>query len=378
MLGRCTSSTKASSTSSWSTATGGAPAQPDWSGGTVGGMSLFAQQPASATVRAHTDADVLGTTDAEFERAATQLPRIYRNLGAILSRRLTRATAAGWERGRAELSCSMRAPPTSAMPSRAAWRGIPASQHSLSPSRVRRPSSLPASRDSRRHVPGTLSPLNDASPLRAHALLTSRPSGSFGASAINDTIETSAPVMTTSSSNSLLTVQPGAARPPHPPARAACPVVQPAPRVAPCGLGDAAAAQSSRNRRIASGSATQPTGPGCLAGWAAAAGGGCWRRVGLGGADLARLKVGLVFGGSGEKGFAHRYLAGARSTRFAVDYLAEPVLARQSRPYALGADTGAEIWTCAARRLPAGAVDASVLSNPVCAARCRRRTGPSH
>src|SRR5215813_13450572 len=53
-------------------------------GETLREMSLFAQQPASATVRAQTDTDVLVLTDAEFEHAATQLPPIYRNLGAIL------------------------------------------------------------------------------------------------------------------------------------------------------------------------------------------------------------------------------------------------------------------------------------------------------
>jgi NTE family protein len=60
------------------------------SGGTIGEMSLFTAQPASATVRADSDLDVVVFNQADFERVATASPRIYRNLGSILSERLAR------------------------------------------------------------------------------------------------------------------------------------------------------------------------------------------------------------------------------------------------------------------------------------------------
>lgn len=60
------------------------------SGGTIGEMSLFTAQPASATVRADTDLDVVVFNQADFERVAASFPRLYRNLGSILSDRLAR------------------------------------------------------------------------------------------------------------------------------------------------------------------------------------------------------------------------------------------------------------------------------------------------
>ena len=62
-------------------------------GGTLGEMSLFTGQPASATVRAVTEVEVLVFTREEFERVADSLPIVYRNLGAILSRRLRRTNS---------------------------------------------------------------------------------------------------------------------------------------------------------------------------------------------------------------------------------------------------------------------------------------------
>src|ERR1700747_1977619 len=59
-------------------------------GGTLGEMALFTGQPASATVRALSEVDVLVLTNDEFEAMATRHPIVYRNLGAILSRRLNR------------------------------------------------------------------------------------------------------------------------------------------------------------------------------------------------------------------------------------------------------------------------------------------------
>src|SRR5260370_23219223 len=59
-------------------------------GGTLGEMALFTGQPASATVRAASDIEVLVLTSDEFQRIADRLPVVYRNLGVILSRRLDR------------------------------------------------------------------------------------------------------------------------------------------------------------------------------------------------------------------------------------------------------------------------------------------------
>src|SRR5207253_11108529 len=82
-------------------------------GGTLGEMALFTGQPASATVRAFTDLQVLVITNDEFEATAAQLPRIYRNLGAILSRRLNRSNTRwlGVSSGRIALLLDDGAPP---------------------------------------------------------------------------------------------------------------------------------------------------------------------------------------------------------------------------------------------------------------------------
>lgn len=60
------------------------------SGTTVGEMSLFTGQPASATatVAAGSPLDVLVLGQADFDCLATTFPRLYRNLGAIMAERL--------------------------------------------------------------------------------------------------------------------------------------------------------------------------------------------------------------------------------------------------------------------------------------------------
>src|SRR5216683_6809799 len=62
-------------------------------GGTLGEMALFTGQPASATVRAASDIEVLVLTSDEFDGIADRLPVVYRNLGVILSRRLNRTNS---------------------------------------------------------------------------------------------------------------------------------------------------------------------------------------------------------------------------------------------------------------------------------------------
>jgi NTE family protein len=57
-------------------------------GSTLGEMSLFTGQPAAGTVRATADLEVLVMSQLDFDRAASRYPRLYRNVGAILSDRL--------------------------------------------------------------------------------------------------------------------------------------------------------------------------------------------------------------------------------------------------------------------------------------------------
>jgi NTE family protein len=59
-------------------------------GTTVGEMSLFTGQPASATVRAADDLVVRVLSERDLERIAEAHPQIYRNLAAMLANRLAR------------------------------------------------------------------------------------------------------------------------------------------------------------------------------------------------------------------------------------------------------------------------------------------------
>ncbi|MDQ2733234.1 MAG: patatin-like phospholipase domain-containing protein, partial [Armatimonadota bacterium] len=63
-------------------------------GAALGEVSLFTGQPISATVRATSDLEVLVLNEAAFYRSAAAFPRIYQNLGAILSQRLVLANRA--------------------------------------------------------------------------------------------------------------------------------------------------------------------------------------------------------------------------------------------------------------------------------------------
>jgi NTE family protein len=68
-------------------------------GGVLGEMSLLTGQSASATVRAvgHTELLVIG--DVEFERIAQSYPRIYHNVGVILSRKVFESDRRALQRG---------------------------------------------------------------------------------------------------------------------------------------------------------------------------------------------------------------------------------------------------------------------------------------
>jgi CRP-like cAMP-binding protein len=65
-------------------------------------MSLFTGRPASGTVRARTDLKVVVVTAQALERLGDRLPRLYRNIGAILADRLAAANRASVGIGRAE------------------------------------------------------------------------------------------------------------------------------------------------------------------------------------------------------------------------------------------------------------------------------------
>ena len=60
-------------------------------GATIGEISLLTGQPAGATVRATSELEVLVLSAGDFERVAEHFPFVWRNVGAILSERLTKA-----------------------------------------------------------------------------------------------------------------------------------------------------------------------------------------------------------------------------------------------------------------------------------------------
>jgi len=60
-------------------------------GSTVGEMSIITGQPASASVYARTELQVLVLSEARLHQVAERFPHIYQNLGAILAEKLARA-----------------------------------------------------------------------------------------------------------------------------------------------------------------------------------------------------------------------------------------------------------------------------------------------
>ena len=83
-------------------------------GATLGEMSVFTGQSTSAAARAVTDVDVLILGETDLRRAATAFPRLYWNLGAILSRRLASSNRrlASHDRNQTTLLLDDGAPPT--------------------------------------------------------------------------------------------------------------------------------------------------------------------------------------------------------------------------------------------------------------------------
>src|SRR5215472_5418505 len=103
-------------------------------GTTVGEMSLFTGQPASATatVAAGAPLDVLVLGQADFDCLATTFPRLYRNLGAIMAERLAQTNRLKaepeLERIEEELQTAQRIQHTflpSEAPALAGWEVVP-------------------------------------------------------------------------------------------------------------------------------------------------------------------------------------------------------------------------------------------------------------
>jgi NTE family protein len=80
-------------------------------GSTLGEMALFTGEPASATVRAVDNLELIVLGEDDFRRAATAVPRIYHNLGAILSQKLFRADRRTLDKGGEVISLRDRGAP---------------------------------------------------------------------------------------------------------------------------------------------------------------------------------------------------------------------------------------------------------------------------
>jgi NTE family protein len=350
------------------------------SGGTLGEMALFTGQPASATVRAVSDVEVLVFTRDEFEQVADRLPVVYRNLGVILSRRLSR-TNNRWlsaSAGRIMLLEDAGAPPLLgyALACSVAWHtrkptlfvavgteAPPAeladvTNHAPAP-RVQLASSDGGRRAERRDLPA-----------RAHAIVT-QPEGPFARSVLPETIDelssiyehvlvqapldfiptlggrrmhllgahTPQPASAGTSPGSTIRAWANPRRPNQPEADGAL-------RVPQLNAEDMLA--------LAEGRLPASTAAGRALGWAAR--------------DLARLKVGLAFGGGSERGYAHIGVWRAlERAGLPVDYLAGTSIgAAVAALHALGysPDDGTTVLdTCGANAFKLGLSTASVLSN---------------
>ena len=74
-------------------------------GDVLGEMSLFTGRPASATVRALEDLSVIVLTEGEFRAVGDAFPRLYQNLGSIVSRKLYHSDRLHLESSPANLVC---------------------------------------------------------------------------------------------------------------------------------------------------------------------------------------------------------------------------------------------------------------------------------
>ncbi len=93
-------------------------------GATLGEISMLTGQPATATVRAITDLEVLGLSRDDFHEFANAFPDIHRNLGTIISERMVQDSAPTFRHhDRITILLDFGAPPTLgyALASSMAW-----------------------------------------------------------------------------------------------------------------------------------------------------------------------------------------------------------------------------------------------------------------
>src|SRR5438270_5075192 len=282
-------------------------------GGTLGEMSLMTGQPASATVRAASDVEVLVLTREEFEAIADRLPIVYRNLGAILSRRLNRTNSRllRASTGRMVLLPDHGAPPLLgyALACSIAWHTrkrtlFIAMTPDVPPAELLElTGSAPAA-----HAPLPVDRLSEGgrSSPRAHAIVT-RPEGPFAQAVLHETLEELSSIYDHVLVQAPVDFVPtlGGRRmdllgPHHPRPNAVGgsgsairgwvePRRMNTPEADGCVCVPALTADDMRELR--EGLLPTSSAAGRALGWLAR--------------DLARLKIGLAFGGGSEKGYAH-------------------------------------------------------------------------
>jgi len=349
-------------------------------GGTLGEMALFTGQPASATVRAVSETEVLVLSRQEFEDVADRLPVVYRNLGAILSRRLNR-TNSRWLHaytGRTALLQDGGAPPLLgyALACSVAWHTrkptlFVAVIPETSPAELlEMTADAPSPRFpvSRANFGGTADG-SHGSP-RAHAIVA-KPEGPFAPAALHETIDELSSVydhvlvqvpgdfIATLGGRRMLLLdawQPEPANGGSGPGSTIRGWVTPTRPNQPERDGALRVPALSREDRDGLRAGLLPTGTaaGRALGWAAR--------------DLARLKVGVAFGGGSEKGYAHIGVWRAlERVGLPVDFLAGTSIGSAvAALYALGyaPDEGTKVLdTCGANAFRLGLSTASVLSN---------------
>jgi predicted acylesterase/phospholipase RssA len=281
-------------------------------GATVGEMSLLTGHPASATVRAVSDLHVLVMSEAEFLDAAVTYPFIYRNLGVILAERLARTNrrAARYARGRVAVLLDDGAPALLgyALACSVAWHTrapvllVVVAGGDPPPELAELAASVPSPR-----VPfgsGAARALGDG-PVGADLLLTA-PTGAFAPRLLTSTLEELA-----SSYDHVLVQLPAAW--PAPVAdvrtvRLTGPALQcagderPGHTIIAWATDDGARPDRSGILRVPR---LGPADQGALTAGRLPAATPAGRALGWAARDVAELKVGLVLGAGGVKGYAH-------------------------------------------------------------------------
>lgn len=300
-------------------------------GATLGEMSLLTGQPASSSVRATTDLDVLVLSEHNFRRAASAFPRLFLNLGAILSARLARSNIRSIRPGAEHITALLDhgAPPilSYALACSISWHtraptllliigdAVPDELATLAVATVAPEAPLPPS------APRSF----DVEP-RVHLMFTS-PEGAFAPRALARTVEDLAERY-----DRVLVQLPGESTAPSFAART---LYLAGPHNPVPGGGDdrrgytirawsnaclVARPNSDGVLRIP---ALTPTDERSLSTGVLPAGSAAGRALGWAARDVAGLKLGLALGGGGVKGYAHiGVLRALDHIGLAVDYLA--------------------------------------------------------